>query len=108
MPDADLTQQLQATDPSVPAQTTFQQDLVSAGQRRINLIWEWTQSVISILVVVANLIVAIYDGMHQEAPNFPVVLSSSLFLIVGFYFSRTNHSAVGGVGEKPTTAYIGR
>ncbi len=100
--------QSQLGDPSVPAQTTFQQDLVSAGQRRINLIWEWTQSIISVIVVVSNMIVAIYDGLGHSDSAYPTILSSSLFLIVGFYFSRTNHSAVGGVGVKPAEIYRGR
>jgi hypothetical protein len=98
----------QTTDPSVPATTTHQQDMTAAGQRRVNLIWEYTQAAISISVVLANMIVGIYSGMAATSPPFPVVLSSSLFLIVGFYFSRTNHAAVGGVGKKPQTEYTGR
>ncbi len=100
--------QIQSTDPSLPARTTFQQDLVTAGQRKVNLIWEYTQAVISIVVVVANMVVAVYDGIYQNGVAFPVVLSSSLFLVVGFYFSRTNHSAIGGVGPKPNGPYEGR
>jgi|ERR1700680_2239100 len=100
--------QIQKTDPSLPASTTFQQDLVTAGQRKINLIWEWTQSLISILVVGANMVVAIYDGIVVTHPDYPVILSSSLFLIVGFYFSRTNHSAIGGVGTQLAVPYVGR
>lgn len=88
--------------------TTVQQDLVTAGQRRINLIWEYTQAVISIMVVAANMTVATYDGLVGTHGEYPVVLSSSLFLIVGFYFSRTNHAAIGGVGEQPVARYEGR
>lgn len=94
--------------PSLPPDTTSEQNLVSAGQRKVNLIWEYTQSVISVAVVLANMIVATYDGIAQTAPPFPTVLSSALFLVVGFYFSRTNHSAIGGVGAKPVTQYEGR
>jgi hypothetical protein len=100
--------QSQKNDPSIPAKTTFQDDLVTLGQRRINLIWEWTQAIISVLVVASNMIVAIYDGLFQNGVAFPVVLSSALFLVVGFYFSRTNHSAIGGIGPKPTESYQGR
>jgi hypothetical protein len=96
--------------------TTEQQDLTTEGQRKINLIWEATQSAISLVVVFANMIVATWDGLtptcglisgkcHSE---FPTILSSALFLIIGFYFSRTNHQAIGGIGAKPTEAYIGR
>lgn len=101
-------------DPSVPATTTFQEDLTTAGQRRINLVWEFTQAFIAMAVVLANMIVGVYqglvgpfskDGMRVE---FPTILSSALFLVVGFYFSRTNHAAIGGVGSKPEGQYVGR
>jgi len=85
--------------------------LTSAGQRRINVIWEYTQAAIAILVVGANMIVGTYQGLINrgvDAPPYPVILSSSLFLIVGFYFSRTNHAAVGGIGPKPESPYTGR
>ena len=88
--------------------TTEQEDLVTAGQRKINLVWEYTQSSISVVVVLANMIVAVFHGITKEHGEFPVVLSSSLFLIVGFYFSRTNHAAIGGVGPKPNIPYEGR
>ncbi len=94
----------------LPPTTTVQQDMVTASQRKINLIWEWTQAIISIMVVLANMIVATVQGLTRGTDwmSFPVILSSSLFLIVGFYFSRTNHSAVGGIGPKPTGTYDGR
>jgi hypothetical protein len=48
--------------------------------------------------------------MRIPAGEYPMVLSSSLFLIIGFYFSRSNHSAIGGIGRKPTDSqpYVGR
>jgi len=99
----------QALNPSKPAETTFQQDLVTAGQRRINVIWEVTQAFIACAVVLANMIVGVYNGLtSSQHAEYPVILSSSLFLIVGFYFSRTNHAAIGGVGDKRTTTYNGR
>jgi len=97
------------TQSSLAPTTTSQQDLVTAGQRKINLIWEWTQAIISILVVLSNMIVAVYDGLYQNGVAFPTILSSALFLVVGFYFSRTNHAAIGGVGDKPVLQpYEGR
>lgn len=94
---------------SVAPKTTAEQDLTTASQRKINFIWEFTQSAISILVVVSNMIVAVHMGLVSGPhPEFPVVLSSALFLIVGFYFSRTNHAAIGGVGVKPQEEYHGR
>jgi len=92
--------------------TTHQEDLTTAGQRKINLIWEVTQAIIAILVTAANVSVGVYEGIvvttGGAAPPFPVILSSSFFLIVGFYFSRTNHAAIGGVGSKPQSPYEGR
>ncbi len=52
--------------------------------------------------------VAVYDGIYQNNVQFPAVLSNALFLIVGFYFSRTNHAAIGGIGPQPNTPYEGR
>lgn len=93
---------------SLPPKTTTQEDLVTAGQRKVNLIWEYTQAAIAIMVVLANVIVSVYQGMSTVKMDFPGILSNSLFLIVGFYFSRTNHAAIGGVGIKPIERYEGR
>jgi hypothetical protein len=86
--------------PSLPPDTTFQQDLNFQGQRKINLIWESTQAAIAVVVVLCNMIVATHDGVYGRSREHPVILSSSLFLIIGFYFSRTNHTAIGGIGRK--------
>lgn len=89
--------------------TTHQEDITTAGQRKINLIWEVTQALIALSVVLSNVAMGIYFGIHGMSDgSYPLVLSSSLFLIVGFYFSRTNHAAVGGIGKQPTQPYIGR
>lgn len=96
-----LKGQDQSVDPSIPARTTYQEDLTTASQRKVNLIWEYTQAVIAILVIVANMIVGTAKGLgYGAAGEYPIILSSSLFLIVGFYFSRTNHQAIGGIGPK--------
>lgn len=86
---------------SIAPTTTTQQDLVVAGQRRINLIWEYTQATVAILITLAVIICAIFKIISPEITN-------AFFLIVGFYFSRTNHQAIGGIGEKPIQDYIGR
>ena len=93
-----------------PPTTTAQEDVTKAGQRKVNLIWEYTQAVIAILVVIANLIVGTANGLGQTKVEFPLVLSNAMFLIVGFYFSRTNHQAIGGIGRKPAESqeYLGR
>lgn len=106
-----MVDELLNTSPPLPAKTTRQEDLTTSGQRRINLIWEFTQAVIALAVVMANLIVAVNFGLTSKAAQeFPSVLSSSLFLVIGFYFSRTNHQSIGGVGYKPdqNQEYVGR
>jgi len=87
-----------------------QRDRVVAGQRKVNMLWEYTQSTIAISVVIGNLIVGvgvglgIVPGPHEVPP----MLTNALFLVVGFYFSRTNHAAIGGIGAKPMDEYRGR
>lgn len=94
---------------SVAPTTTVQQDLTTAGQRRINLIWEYTQAVLAVFVVGANMIVGTMQGLgYSTGRDHPVILSSALFLVIGFYYARTNHAAIGGVGPKPIEQYTGR
>lgn len=96
MPPLDPTSQL----PLSPT-TTVAEDLTHAGQRRVNLIWEATQAIIAIFVTLA----IIYANLNKiPSPE----LVNAFFLIIGFYFSRTNHSAIGGVGIKPAQDYTGR
>jgi len=85
----------------LPPTTTAQEDRVTAGQRRINLVWEFTQSTIAIGITGAVIYCGVAQTVSQE-------LTNAFFLIVGFYFSRTNHSAIGGTGSKPQTIYRGR
>jgi hypothetical protein len=86
---------------SLSPTSTLQEDLVTAGQRRVNLIWESTQGLIALFTTGAM----IYCSVKSiESPN----LVNAFFLIIGFYFSRTNHAAIGGVGSKPVGPYQGR
>lgn len=87
--------------PPMPPKTTEQEDLTTAGQRRVNLIWEFTQAGIAIIVVLANMGTAVFNTVQGKPGEVPMILSSALFLVVGFYFSRTNHQAIGGTGRKP-------
>lgn len=98
----------ESAQPSLPPQTTAQQDITTAGQRKVNLIWEYTQALVAVIVVLANVIAWLAVIFRVESPKIPEGLSNSLFLIVGFYFSRTNHAAIGGIGDKPRNEYVGR
>lgn len=107
---------------SMPPTTTEQEDIVSAGQRTVNLIWENTQSRIALLVVVAgvfvnSVVVLFIIGVNREVSVTQLSLISiclqfinlTVGIVIGFYFSRTNHSATGGTGRKPDIPpYTGR
>jgi hypothetical protein len=77
----------------LPATTTAEQDTVTAGQRKINFTWEITQAIIAVTVTMALIYVSV-SGIEGEE------LKNAFFLIIGFYFSRTNHTNVGGTGHK--------
>jgi hypothetical protein len=85
----------------LPPDTTAQQDITTAGQRRVNLIWEGTQAGIAIVVTLALIYCKITRTPAEE-------IIYAFFLIIGFYFSRTNHTAIGGLGVKPQQPYQGR
>jgi len=70
-------------------------DRVSYGQRRINLIWELTQAAIAISVTAIALLKA--AGLTPPGGD-AALIGNAFFLVIGFYFGRTNHQRVGGVG----------
>lgn len=85
----------------LPSQTTPEQDRTTASQRRVNLIWETTQACIAVGVTLATVWVAAVLSIRGDSGTAAfLLLSNSFFLIIGFYFSRTNHTKVGGVGDK--------
>jgi len=83
---------------------TAQQDettLHTAGQRRINSVWEYTQALIAGAVVTTGLYVSARLALLALsrdpsatgiAAGAFVFLTSSFSLVVGFYFGRTNHT----------------
>ena len=77
-------------DTPLPATTTSQEDMVTAGQRRINLIWEMTQAVVTILITCSAVFCAIYK-IDADVLNFAFVA------VISTYYARTNHTKVGGV-----------
>ena len=80
--------------PSLPPTTTVEEDLHSSSQRRINVIWETTQATIAISVVLANVIAAFFSPASETSST---TLTNAMFVVIGFYFGRTNHQKVGGV-----------
>lgn len=71
----------------------------SAGQRAINAVWEYTQAIIAVSVTASTLYasVSLVTGGRPADGAF-LLLSNAFFLVIGFYFGRTNHQRTGGVG----------
>lgn len=101
--------------------TTEAEDDTAESQRAINYIWERTQSYIALLVVAAGVAVntaivtaIIFFNKETSVTQLALISISLQFInltcgiVIGFYFSRTNHSARGGVGPKPEFPYTGR
>lgn len=89
----------------LPSATTPEQDRTTAGQREVNLIWERTQQKIALGVVSGSIIVSgclAVLGKYLGSADLQLAAVVFMFgvanLVVGFYFSRTNHTKVGGVG----------
>lgn len=88
---------LETEQKSMAATTTREEDRKSAGQRRINNVWEYTQALIAFSVVLTTCI-GIAWRVGEKAPTasgFPPEWWTILGLVIGFYFGRTNHARVG-------------
>ena len=86
--------------------TTDARILEAAGQRETSNLWERTQQIIALAVVGASLTTAVFlivFGAIHNADAEPVAfvfLASVANLVFGFYFGRTNHTRVGGIGGR--------
>ena len=85
----------------------------------INLIWEYTQAGVACAVVlfamVLNVTVVILLIVKEKELTATQTIGLSFVnlicgMVISFYFSRTNHVAIGGIGAKATDAqpYVGR
>lgn len=96
---------------SMSPNTTEQQDLIMAGQRHINLMWETTQSRIALVSVFVGMIINsallltvvvikkdITTSKVAVISNCLGFINLTVGIVIGFYFSRTNHTKVGGIG----------
>lgn len=85
------------------AKKTSVADDTLAGQRRINLVWEITQSSIVFAITGAVIVMAL-----KEIENQSMIIA--FFTIITAYLTRTNHQAIGGTGPKATDdqKYVGR
>lgn len=92
------SQSRQAADKATQSETSLRTE----GQRKINLIWEATQAVVTIMVVGWTLHIAgrlALSGSTDRTVAF-LLLSNAFFMIVTFYYQRTNHIRTGGVGGR--------
>lgn len=89
---------------SVRPTTTLQQDLISASQRQVNIIWEHTQRNLAYSVVIGTIItdMLVGTGVLSVSSDFQMAalmqLNVMAGIVIGFYFGRTNHQRTGGVG----------
>lgn len=77
----------------------------TAGQRTINAIWEVTQAIIAVSVTLDTLYIAAQLSLvvnGEKTDSAFLLLSNAFFLVIGFYFGRTNHTRSGGVGVNET------
>jgi len=83
-------------DPLTEAGTraAAEEDRHTAAQRRINLIWEYTQALIAVSIVLANIAYCFLMLIVVDPPP-AVLLANAFFLVIGFYFGRTNHARIG-------------
>lgn len=84
--------------PETPKAPT-EEALHTAGQRRINMVWEYTQAIIAVTIVLANVAYAFVILVVPSPPN-ALLLANAFFLVIGFYFGRTNHARIGDT-ERP-------
>jgi Co/Zn/Cd efflux system component len=78
---------------SLPPETTAEEDRRTYGHRRINIMWEMTQSIVAVSVTLTTLGVSAYQIIQgRGAEGAFLLLSNVLFLVIGTYFQRTNHT----------------
>lgn len=81
--------------------TTAAADKVTEGQRRINLLWESSQSIISVAITFAVIYCQI-QSIQSET------LNNAFFFVVATYLQRTNHVRKGGIPPVTNGSYQGR
>lgn len=92
-PEGDVTTTSTISPQVTPEKQTAQLaqiELMTAGQRRVNLVWESTQALIAVIVTVATIYSAI-NGVES------LLLGNAFTLIIALYFVRQNHTKTGGV-----------
>jgi len=101
--EPDIAKPLGTPPTNVASVTTPEEDRTTAAQRKVNIMWEATQATIAIGVslgtVATSAVLILRDGAAGSTTAF-LLLSNAFFMIVTSYFQRTNHTRVGGIGQK--------
>lgn len=99
--------------------TTQEEQTVTAGQRQVNMMWETTQSQIARITVYSSIVldfalcINVFFNKELTANQLGLInlclqpINLITGIVIGFYFSRTNHTAIGGTGHKPAASSIG-
>jgi len=84
--------------PDLPPTHITTQDALSAGQKKVNILWEATQAVIAVSIIGTCMGVAarLIWVPNENVPALSVIafLGSALSFVLGAYFTRT--------GDQPT------
>jgi hypothetical protein len=75
-------------DPTVAESERKDSRIDDAATRlnRINLIWEITQASLAVMLLFGCIITSMFE-FHEPSET----LRNALFVVIGFYFGRTNH-----------------
>lgn len=64
--------------------------------QRINMVWEYTQAYMAVLVITSVLLTSIFVAVKTEVVEIRIAALVFMYglanLIAGFYFGRTNHT----------------
>jgi len=61
--------------------------LAASRMNKINSLWEYTQAILAITLTLATIYAATISTQTESE-----TLKNALFVVLGFYFGRTNHS----------------
>lgn len=90
VPPTEAAQEIQATRESDAEQ------LAVARHQKINMIWEYTQAYMAVLVITSVLITSIYIAVKTSVVEIRIAALVFMYglanLVAGFYFGRTNHT----------------
>lgn len=90
MPDTPAPPHPQPVMTGLQAAASEQGEATRAGQRGINKLWEWTQSLVTGIVTVAM----VYSELTGVKSEFLRIMFAT---VAATYYTRTNHTRIGGV-----------